>query len=350
MTVYKWSQVADNNATADSTINFVEGQAPGSLNNSSRGMMAAIAKMLADMSGRLVAGGTGSAYAFTSNQGFDSLAHMDGAMFSFKVTVSNGSPVTLNVDGLGAKALRVSPGVELPASTLVIGVPYGVTYSNADGAFYFQDGALAVAGTLGPSLVPIGASVQWWTDTLPNANWLWCNGASVSQAAYPALAIAFGVAVGGTIVLPDMRDSVGMGKTGIGGIGNRGLTTFTGNNTLRTLTGAQQVGVPLPSHAHSVQILDVGHTHTYTDNYVTGGTGGLSNGGQFYNLTTVQPTPSTGGASPGSNPAGYPVNSSGMVIFDGSASFNVTAAAGSASPTMNVFQPTMVCNYIIRAI
>ena len=40
MTLYKWSTTAANNDDIDSTINFQEGQSPGSLNNSSRAIMA----------------------------------------------------------------------------------------------------------------------------------------------------------------------------------------------------------------------------------------------------------------------------------------------------------------------
>ena len=41
MTLYKWSQTASADATADSTINWAEGQAPSSINDSARAMMAA---------------------------------------------------------------------------------------------------------------------------------------------------------------------------------------------------------------------------------------------------------------------------------------------------------------------
>src|SRR5438309_115085 len=43
MSLYKWSQTAANNATADSSINWQEGQAPSSVNDSGRAMMASIA-------------------------------------------------------------------------------------------------------------------------------------------------------------------------------------------------------------------------------------------------------------------------------------------------------------------
>ncbi len=39
MTLYKWSQTASSDATADSTINWAEGQAPSSVSDSARAMM-----------------------------------------------------------------------------------------------------------------------------------------------------------------------------------------------------------------------------------------------------------------------------------------------------------------------
>ena len=51
MSLYKWSQTAENNATADSSINWQEGQAPSSVNDSGRAMMASIAKHRDDIAG-----------------------------------------------------------------------------------------------------------------------------------------------------------------------------------------------------------------------------------------------------------------------------------------------------------
>ena len=51
MTLYKWSQTASADATADSTINWAEGQAPSSVNDSARAMMAATAKFRDDIAG-----------------------------------------------------------------------------------------------------------------------------------------------------------------------------------------------------------------------------------------------------------------------------------------------------------
>src|SRR5207302_7269374 len=79
MTWWKWSRVASSNATADSTINWAEGQAPSSVNDSARAVMAAAAKYRDDTAGILTTAGTATAYTIASYQSFDSFAHMDGA-------------------------------------------------------------------------------------------------------------------------------------------------------------------------------------------------------------------------------------------------------------------------------
>ena len=66
MTLYKWSQTAASNATADPSINWQEGQAPSSVNDSARAMMASVAKHRDDIAGAIVTGGTATAYTVSS--------------------------------------------------------------------------------------------------------------------------------------------------------------------------------------------------------------------------------------------------------------------------------------------
>jgi hypothetical protein len=134
MTLYKWSQTA----SADSTINWAEGQAPSSVNDSARAMMAAIARYRDDIAGAIVTTGTSTVYTVSSYQVFDSLAHLKGQMIAFTPDVTNGATVTLNVDSLGAKPLRTSPGVELLSVTIIQGTPSVAVYNNGDGAFYLR--------------------------------------------------------------------------------------------------------------------------------------------------------------------------------------------------------------------
>ena len=139
MTLYKWSQTASADATADNTINWAEGQAPSSVNDSARAMMAATAKYRDDIAGAIVTTGTNTSYAVSSYQGFDTLAHLDGQMIAFTPHITNaGQTTTLNVDSLGQRPLRTSPGVVLQDGTIIQGTPYVAVYNNSDGVFYLQ--------------------------------------------------------------------------------------------------------------------------------------------------------------------------------------------------------------------
>lgn len=114
--VWGWSKTAASNATADSSINWAEGQTPGSVNNSARSMMAAIAKLRDDQGGQLTTAGTSTAYTLTTNQGLDTLA--DGVRVHAVIDEACGASPTLNVDGLGAKPIHRNNGGALIANEL----------------------------------------------------------------------------------------------------------------------------------------------------------------------------------------------------------------------------------------
>lgn len=124
-----WSTTAASNATADSTINFREGQAPSSVNDAARSLMAAIKKYVLDMSGTVTTGGSADAYTYTSNEGFSSL--VDGLTITFACHAANTTASTIDVDSLGAKPLRVSSGSDLAAGALAEGNIYRATYDSS---------------------------------------------------------------------------------------------------------------------------------------------------------------------------------------------------------------------------
>src|SRR5579863_1995767 len=166
MTLYKWSQTAAADANADSTINWAEGQAPSSVNDSARAMMAATAKYRDDIAGAIVTSGTSIAYTVSSYQVFDTLAHLSGQMIAFTPHATNGATVTLNVDSLGAKPLRSSPGVELLTGTIIQGTPYVAVYDSSDAVFYLR----SFFGN--PYNVPLGAGMDYWLPTAPNSSFV----------------------------------------------------------------------------------------------------------------------------------------------------------------------------------
>ncbi len=146
MTLYTWSKTGPNNSTADSTINWAEGQSPSSVNDSARATMAAVAKFRDDNNGSITTGGTSTAYTATSNQAFDTLAHLDQQQITIVPHTTSGLSPTLNLDILGAKPMRQSSGVSLPIGSLVQGTPYRFTYYNTAGEFILHDGVAAIPG------------------------------------------------------------------------------------------------------------------------------------------------------------------------------------------------------------
>lgn len=127
MTLFKWSRVAASDATADSSINWQEGQAPSSVNDSARAMMAATAKYRDDIAGAIVTSGSSTSYALSSYQQFDSFTSLNGAMIAFTPHITNGGITVINVDGLGNRPLRTAPGVELQAGVIIQGTPYAAS-------------------------------------------------------------------------------------------------------------------------------------------------------------------------------------------------------------------------------
>jgi len=320
---YNWSRTAGNNASADATINWAEGQAPSSVNDSARAMMASTAAFRDDISGAIVTGGSSTAYTVTSYQIFDTLAHMANQMIAFTPHTTNGATVTLNVDGLGAKPLRTSTGVELLAGSLVAGTPYVATYNNSDAVWYLR-------GFFGnPYNVPLGGGMLFFGTTAPNSSFVFPYGQAISRTTYSALfaltSTAFGVGDGSTTFnLPDLRGRVPAGKDDMGGsaanrITNAGSgivgTTLGASSTAQTVT-LGTANLPPYTPAGSVAV-------SYTSSIaITNGVAAVSGGALSAAITAT----------------------TGIT-----ASFTGTAQGGTSTPFSNV-QPTLITNYIIRVI
>ncbi len=324
MSFWKWSRTAANNATVDGSINWAEGQAPSTVNDSARAMMAAASKYRDDVAGAIATAGSASAYTLASFQVFDTLAHMDGAMIAFTAHAGNAGACTLNVDGLGAKPLRSAPSTELLAGMLVAGTPYAATYYNVSGS----------------------------RTTYVNL--------------FNLIATTYGAGDGSTTFnLPDLRGYLLAGKDDMGGAAASRITAGASGidgAVLGAAGGAQTVtlitaqmpahghGVSDPAHAHGVS--DPSHSHGVNDpphshnmNFSTGATtnGGVSlfgfvdNVGAGANVATSQA--SATGVSLNANTTGVSVNaaSTGIAI----------QAAGGGAAHQNM-PPTRICNFIMR--
>ncbi len=125
--VQVWSNTPVTNATADSNINWSEGQAPSSVNDSGRAMMASVAKWRDDNNTTLITSGTTSALTLVTNQ-------VEAALTAgYTVAVTFGTAVdtnaTLAVDGLAAKPIQMTSGTNIFAGTYSSGDTVELVYS-----------------------------------------------------------------------------------------------------------------------------------------------------------------------------------------------------------------------------
>jgi hypothetical protein len=125
--VQVWSKTAATNASIDTNINFAEGQAPSSLNDSDRALMASVAAWRDDNSGVLVTSGTSIAYTVATNQVEAALTAGYTVTVNFNVT--NGSSATLAVDGLAAAPLQLIAGTNVSSGAFQAGTIQRFTYS-----------------------------------------------------------------------------------------------------------------------------------------------------------------------------------------------------------------------------
>jgi len=117
--IQNWSTTASNNANADDSINWAEGQPRASVNNSARSMMAAHAKDRNLKNGSITTGGTANAQTFTSGVGYTTVP--TGLWVKLKIGVTNTGATTLNMDSIGAVAIKDQAGTDLSAGALTIG-------------------------------------------------------------------------------------------------------------------------------------------------------------------------------------------------------------------------------------
>lgn len=342
MAFYSWSTTAGTNASADASINWAEGQAPSSVNDSARAMMARLREFGNDSSGVIVTGGSSTAYTVTSNQGFSSLSFLNGQVVAFTAHTTNtaGSPsVTLNVDGLGAKPIVTASGADIPSGTLIVGTPYTVIYQAG-----FSTPSFVLYGMNNPYNIPIAAGMDYWAQSAPNSAFALCYGQAISRTTYSALFAIISTQYGSgdgstTFNIPDKRGRVSVPPDNMGGTPANRVNLILGN-PLGTAAGEQQHTLSaseIPSITSSGGALSVSISSA-PNSFTIGVNAGVS---------TFAPAVGGGG---GINVPACAGGFTGTTSLSGSTSAPSVSSNNTSGGAHNNVQPSIVCNYIMRII
>ena len=208
-----------------------------------------------------------------------------------------------------------------------------------------------LAADVAQLLTPAGVIVPYAGGTAP-ANYLLCDGASVTVASYTALHTAIGYTYGGSgpnFNLPDLRGRVIAGKEATATLLTAGLSAITsttlgatgGNEALHTHTHAPTVTATQAAHQHTQPV----HYHS-TPNHQHDVIGSSSSGnfpGTFRRGNSGDYNDPTGGGGSTTGAGGNDLTDPTTPAITVSASNANTGAGGS----QNV-QPTIILNYIIK--
>jgi microcystin-dependent protein len=179
-------------------------------------------------------------------------------------------------------------------------------------------------------VIPVGTVIAYGGDsstTLPKG-WLLCDGSSFSSITYPQLAGIvsnyFSASSGTTYYLPDFRGQTPIGAGAGGSLTTRALGTSVGAESV-TLTAAQ-TGVKVHQHTNSITSLSHNHSATIFNSNAGRGTAGSNQSVRF-----------SAGVSTGSTSIGLTLT-------------NVASTNVNATNAHNNMQPSLVVNFIIRAL
>ena len=219
--------------------------------------------------------------SITAVAAFGMTSYATGQRFTFVAANTNTGAVTLNINGIGAKAILKQGSSQLAASDIVAGQSVSVIY---DGTQFQYDNYVFV--------LPTGIITMWsgTIATIPTG-WYLCNGSN------------------GT---PDLRDKFIVGAS----VDSAGVayTTITGANTK---TGGSK-DATLVSHTHTATVTDPGHNHSINNSTnvlrALGGSNG-SNSGSNWRNDTISNNASTTGITVANSTEGSSATNANLVPY-----------------------------------
>lgn len=286
---------AENNTSA-APILWSEGMPARAVNDSAREMMAALARWRADNVGGLGATMSGNAASLATQQGIKESHFGGGFTVSFATTQANTGPMTLNIDGTGAKPWRRPFGFEFGPGDVGPLQIHTVVWSPQQGAYVSVSPAFDVPGKI--ELYGAAAAIP--------SGWVECDGRALSRSTYAALFAAIGTTWGAgdgstTFNVPPANGRAFFGRdngagrlTGAGGVGG-GVGSVGGSETV-ALSEAQ-----MPSHGHGGS---TGNAGAHDHGGGTGQAGQHNHGGSSGNAGGHNHNGTTGGGGSHSHGGG----------------------------------------------
>lgn len=196
-----WAE-SDAANTAAPPNGWPENQAPSTVNDCARMMMGAIKRFWTRINPAAASAGAGSAYTLTPAVAL--AAYVTGEIYSFRANHTNGGPATLNISGLGAKAIKryvAGAKADLAAGDLQSGQPVQVCYDGTDMVLQSPTGAGALssselAGALDATTLQQGVHSLYLVSGKPNlADGPSVYGAETATHKVPVTGYAFDAAV-----------------------------------------------------------------------------------------------------------------------------------------------------------
>lgn len=330
----RWSSSASGNSSIAggvNTINFAEGQAPGSVNNSAREMMAQIRSIYAPEEWGWVEHSATASIASqttfkltgnqTSNWSANRRVRLKSGSTTRLATIVSSSFTTETTITLTVDSGSLSASHSLAALSVITTDHVPPVYANLAAVQASISQAVSIA-------MPTGAIIPYAGATAPT-DFLFCFGQAVSRTTYAALftviSTTYGAGDGSTTFnLPDLRGRVIAGQDDMGGSSANRLTGLSGGVDGDVLGGTGG------SESHTITEAQMPlHGHPFRASYSSQATASSTTTGGFMT--------NTGSASTEAAHTGVPANTQGQQI----------GGTGGGAAHNNV-QPTIILNYIIH--